>query len=113
MDCIFCKIAKGELGTEFLYEDEDLVVFKDAQPQAPIHLLAIPKTHIVSANDITSENSYLIGKTFEVIGKIAKDQGFSEDGYRIVNNCGSDGGQTVDHIHYHVLAGRSLQWPPG
>lgn len=113
MDCIFCKIANGEIDSEIVYEDDDIAVFKDTQPQAPIHYLAVPKEHISSANEIDEENSHLVARIFEVIGKIAKDEGFADDGYRIVNNCGEDGGQTVDHIHYHILAGRSLQWPPG
>lgn len=113
MDCIFCMIANKEVPSELVYEDEDIVVFKDNAPQAPVHLLAIPKDHIGSANEINAENAHLIGKIFQVIAELAKDLGFAEDGYRIVNNCGKDGGQTVGHIHYHVLAGRSLQWPPG
>ncbi len=113
MDCIFCSIADGSIPADKIYEDDNMVVFKDLNPQAPIHLLAIPKAHISSNNEVNSENSFVIGKIFEVIAKIAKEQGFYEDGYRIVNNCGVHGGQTVGHLHYHVLAGRNLQWPPG
>lgn len=113
MDCIFCKIAKGDIKTESIYEDDKIIAFKDQNPQAPIHFLVIPKEHICSANDINSENASIIGDIYSVIGRLAQEMGFAEDGYRIVNNCGNDGGQTVHHIHFHVLAGRSLQWPPG
>lgn len=113
MDCIFCKIANKEIESDIIYDDGTVVVFKDNSPQAPVHLLAIPKEHISSANEINADNSHIIGKIYEVIAKIAKEQGFADAGYRIVNNCGEDGGQTVNHIHYHVLAGRYLQWPPG
>ncbi len=113
MDCIFCKIANKEIESDIIYDDGTVVVFKDNSPQAPVHLLAIPKEHISSANEINAGNSHIIGKIYEVIAKIAKEQGFADAGYRIVNNCGEDGGQTVNHIHYHVLAGRYLQWPPG
>ncbi len=113
MDCIFCSIAEGKIPAETIYKDDEIIVFKDLNPQAPIHLLAIPKAHIASNNEINSDNSALIGRIFEVIAKLAKELGFDEDGYRIVNNCGDHGGQTVGHIHYHVLAGRNLQWPPG
>ena len=106
MDCIFCKIANKEIESDIIYDDGTVVVFKDNSPQAPVHLLAIPKEHISSANEINADNSHIIGKIYEVIAKIAKEQGFADAGYRIVNNCGEDGGQTVNHIHYHVLAGR-------
>lgn len=112
-DCIFCKIVKGEIPSEKVYEDDLVLAFNDLTPQAPIHTLVIPKEHIASANDIDDKNSKVIGHIYEVISKLAKEQGFDKDGYRIVNNCGSDGGQTVDHIHFHILAGRGLQWPPG
>ncbi len=112
-DCIFCKIAKGEIPSEKVYEDDLVLAFNDLTPQAPIHILVIPKEHIASANDIDDENSNVIGHIYEIVSKIAKDKGFDKDGYRVVNNCGKDGGQTVDHIHFHVLAGRGLQWPPG
>lgn len=113
MDCVFCKIAQGELESDIVYEDEDIIAFKDMNPQAPVHLVIIPKEHIASTNDITSENSGYISKIFEAIAKIAKDQGFAEDGYRVVNNCGKDGQQSVKHLHFHLLAGRGFHWPPG
>lgn len=113
MDCIFCKIANKEVDTELVYENDHLVIFKDMSPQAPVHLLAIPRDHIGSANEINSGNAHLIGEIYKAIGELAKTEGFAEDGYRIVNNCGEDGGQTVGHLHFHILAGRNLQWPPG
>jgi histidine triad (HIT) family protein len=112
-DCLFCKIIAGEIPSTKVYEDDYVLAFRDIEPQAPQHIIIIPKAHIASANEITAENSSLIGKIFEVASKIAKELGFSENGYRIVNNCGEDGGQTVGHIHFHLLGGRNLQWPPG
>ena len=113
MDCIFCKIATGEIPSDKVYEDSDVVVFKDLSPQAPVHFLAISKKHIESCNFIDESNNEIVGKIFFVISNIAKELGFSENGYRIVNNCNDDGGQTVKHLHFHILAGRSLNWPPG
>lgn len=112
-DCLFCKIIAGEIPSTKVYEDEFVLAFRDIEPQAPEHIIIIPKQHIASANEINAENSLIISKIFETAAKIAKDLGFSEKGYRIVNNCGEDGGQTVGHIHFHLLAGRNLQWPPG
>ncbi len=112
-DCLFCKIIAGEIPSTKVYEDDYVLAFRDIEPQAPQHIIIIPKTHISSANEITAENSAVIGKIFETAAKIAKDLGFNENGYRIVNNCGTDGGQTVGHIHFHLLGGRNLQWPPG
>lgn len=111
-DCLFCKIVKGEIPSEIVYEDDKVLAFKDVSPQAPVHILVIPKDHIESADDIDSNNSHLIAYIFEKIKEIANDLGL-EKGYRIVNNCKEDGGQTVDHIHFHLLGGRQLQWPPG
>lgn len=112
-DCIFCKIVKGEIPSEKIYEDELVLAFNDLTPQAPTHILVIPKEHISSANDINDGNYKTIGHIFKTISKIAKEKGFDSDGYRVVNNCGDNGGQTVGHIHFHLLAGRQLQWPPG
>lgn len=108
MDCIFCKIVSGEIPTEKLYEDDKVLAFKDNQPQAPIHILVIPKEHIACANDINSSNSEIISHIFEIIPKLAKDLGIAKDGYRIVNNCGDNGGQSVHHLHFHILAGKKL-----
>ena len=112
MDCIFCKIANGEIPATKVYEDDTVVAFNDLEPQAPTHILVIPKQHITSAADITEDNSSVIAHIFEVIAKLSKDSGM-DDGFRVVNNCGVDGGQTVHHIHFHLLARRNLQWPPG
>lgn len=112
MDCIFCKIANKEIPSNFIYEDDKVVAFYDLSPQAPIHFLVIPKEHIQSADELNEENCSIVGHIFSVIPKIAKELGIT-DGYRVVNNCGKDGGQTVGHIHFHVLAKRNLAWPPG
>ena len=112
-DCLFCKIIKGEIPSTKVYEDDMVYAFNDIAPQAPYHVIIIPKMHFESANDVTEENSKYIARFFEVIPKIAKELGFFENGYRVVNNCGKDGGQTVGHIHFHLLARRNLQWPPG
>lgn len=112
-DCLFCKIIAGDIPSTKVYEDESVYAFLDIDPKAPTHIIFIPKQHILSANDIDSGNSMVIGKIFEAISKVAKEKGFENDGYRVVNNCGKDGGQTVGHLHFHVLAGRLLEWPPG
>ncbi len=112
-DCLFCKIILGEIPSTKVYEDEYVYAFNDIDPQAPFHIIIIPKVHISSANEITPENSGVVAKIYEAAAKIAKEKGFDKSGYRIVNNCGEDGGQTVFHIHFHLLAGRNLQWPPG
>ena len=112
VDCLFCKIAAGEIPSTKVYEDEFVYAFLDIEPQAPFHAIIIPKEHICCANEINAENSMLIGKVFEAVAKIAKQENL-ENGYRVVNNCGVDGGQTVGHIHFHLLARRNLAWPPG
>ena len=113
MDCLFCKIINGEIPSAKVYEDEKVFAFRDIEPQAPVHILIIPKEHIKCANDINEENCAIVGHIFSVAAKIAQQEGIAEDGYRIVNNCGEGGGQTVGHLHFHMLGGRSLQWPPG
>lgn len=112
-DCVFCKIINGEIPSTKVYEDDDIYAFRDIEPQAPQHIVIIPKTHIGSANELCGDNADLVGKVFLAAARIAKEQGFDEKGYRIVNNCGEDGGQTVHHLHFHLLAGRNLGWPPG
>lgn len=112
-DCLFCKIIAGDIPSEKVYEDSEILAFRDIAPQAPQHIIIIPKTHISSANELNGENCEIVGKIFAVAAKIAKELGFAENGYRIVNNCGMDGGQTVGHIHFHLLGGRNLGWPPG
>ena len=113
MDCLFCKIVNGEIPSTKVYEDDLVYAFNDIEPQAPTHIIIVPKAHISSANDLNEENSAVVGAIFTAAAKIAKEKGFAENGYRIVNNCGKDGGQTVSHIHFHLLAGRNLQWQPG
>ena len=112
MDCIFCKIINKEIPAKILYEDEDTLAFYDISPKAPTHFLVIPKLHISSLDYINHENSVVISKVFEVIAKLSKELNL-ENGYRVASNCGTDAGQTVEHIHFHVLAGRELAWPPG
>lgn len=107
-ECLFCKIIKGEVPSTKVYEDDDVYAFKDINPEAPIHILVVPKKHIESVNEIKAEDEELIGKIFLAIGKIAKEQGISEDGYRVVSNCGKNAGQTVMHLHFHILGGKEL-----
>ena len=112
-DCIFCKIISGEIPCDKIYEDDMVLSFKDIKPEAPCHFLIIPKKHIESLNDISEEDSKLIAHIFVVAKKLAAENKIAESGYRIVSNCGVDGGQSVNHVHFHVLGGRSLIWPPG
>ena len=112
-DCIFCKIVAGEIPSKKIYEDDKVFAFYDISPEAPIHFLVVPKEHISSANEITEENCGIVSHIFMAINKIVKELGIDDSGYRIVNNCGIDGGQTVKHIHFHVLGARELKWPPG
>ena len=107
MDCIFCKIIKGDIPSTKVYEDELVYAFRDINPQAPTHILVIPKAHIESVNGITAENSNVVAHIFEVIPQIAKAEGL-DGGYRVVSNCGSDAGQTVFHLHFHILGGKAL-----
>jgi histidine triad (HIT) family protein len=106
-DCIFCKIAKGEIPSAKRYEDDEVIAFNDLSPQAPFHVLVVPKTHIASAADLDAANSGLAAKCFEVIAKLAKQENLAA-GFRVITNSGPDGGQTVPHLHFHVLAGRKL-----
>ena len=107
MDCIFCKIVKGDIPSNKVYEDDTVLAFHDIAPQMPVHVIVIPKMHIASAAEVNEDNSAVIGHIFEVIPKIAKDLGL-DNGFRIINNCGEDGGQTVKHIHFHILGGKTL-----
>lgn len=113
MDCIFCKIANKEIPADIVFENEDVMIFKDLSPQAPIHLLAIPKCHLESAHKVDKSNSILVAKIFEAIKEYMDKEGYHDKGYRIVTNVGEDAGQSVFHIHFHVLAGRDFRWPPG
>ena len=107
MDCLFCKIVAGEIPSSCVYQDELVYAFRDINPQAPSHILVIPKCHMASVNDVGSENSAVVAHIFEVIPKIAAAEGLV-GGYRVVSNCGSDAGQTVHHLHFHILGGKSL-----
>lgn len=108
MDCIFCKISAGEIPSTKVYEDDKVLAFKDINPLAPVHILVIPKTHIESAAEITADNSAVVAHIFEVIAKIAKEQGIDKDGFRVVSNCGENGCQSVKHLHFHILGGKKL-----
>ncbi len=112
-DTIFGKIIRREIPAEIVYEDEEVLAFKDIAPQAPIHVLIIPKKEIPTANDIQEEDAPLIGKLFIVAKKLAKEFGVDESGYRLVINCNKDAGQAVYHLHLHLLGGRKFTWPPG
>ena len=112
MDCLFCKIINGDIPCSKIYEDDLVLAFNDIDPQAPVHFLVIPKTHIKSVDEIDSTNSATVAHIFEVIAKLAKELELV-DGYRVVTNCGKDGGQSVEHLHFHILGKRSLKWPPG
>lgn len=111
-DCIFCKIVQGEIPSDKVYEDDRILCFKDLDPQAPVHVLIIPKKHISSLDDVREEDSELLGYIMLKVREIAADLGL-ENGYRLVNNCGEDGLQTVQHLHFHLLGRRKLTWPPG
>jgi histidine triad (HIT) family protein len=113
MNCLFCKIINKEIPSKIVFEDDNILAFEDVNPQAPIHILVIPKKHISTSLDIKDEDNELIGMMFQAAGRIAKDRGVAERGFRQVMNCNSEAGQTVFHIHLHLLAGRPMRWPPG
>lgn len=113
MDCIFCKIANKEIPSTIVYEDEDVIAFNDLNPEAPVHILVIPKKHIESLRAASAEDQQLLGKVMLTIAKIAEQQGIAKDGYRVVTNCGEQGGQTVMHLHFHLMGGREMLWPAG
>ncbi len=113
MNCLFCKIVKKEIPAKIIYEDERVLAFEDVNPQAPAHSLVIPKKHISTSLDITAEDNELIGHMFQTANKIAQDKNIAGSGFRLVMNCNSDAGQTVFHIHLHLLGGRIMHWPPG
>jgi len=112
-DCLFCKIANGEIAAKIVYEDDQLLAFEDVNPQAPFHVLIIPRRHISTLNDVEEADEALLGRMLTRAAQIAKDQGHAQDGYRTVFNCNRGAGQSVYHIHLHVLAGRNMTWPPG
>ncbi|MBF0458394.1 MAG: histidine triad nucleotide-binding protein [Nitrospirae bacterium] len=113
MDCLFCRIANKEIPARIVYEDDLMVAFEDVNPQAPVHVLVIPKKHIATSLEITEVDNALIGLMFQTANKIARERGVAGSGFRMVMNCNKDAGQSVFHIHLHVLGGRLFQWPPG
>jgi histidine triad (HIT) family protein len=113
MSCLFCKIVAGEMRSRKLYEDDELFAFEDINPQAPLHALVVPRRHIATLNDLKGSEDALVGSMVRRAAAIAKERGFDESGYRTVLNCNSHAGQSVFHIHLHVLGGRPMTWPPG
>ncbi len=113
MSCLFCKIVKQEIPAAIVYEDDSIIAFEDVNPQAPVHVLVIPRKHISTSLEITEDDNELIGSMHQVASKIAKDRNIAESGFRLVMNCNRDAGQTVFHIHLHLIGGRPMNWPPG
>ena len=112
-NCLFCKIAAGDIPSAKVHEDDDILAFRDIAPRAPTHILVIPRDHIASAAELTEADGPLLGKLFGTIADIARREGIADNGYRLVSNVGRWGGQTVDHLHIHLLGGRAFEWPPG
>ena len=112
-DCLFCKMVSGEIKPDIVFEDDEVLAFRDVNPQAPVHVLVIPKTHISTVNDLMPEHASLISRLYLAAQKIAADEAVAEPGYRLVMNCNAEAGQSVYHIHLHVLGGRRMGWPPG
>lgn len=112
-DCLFCKISSGEIVAQVIHETDDVIAFRDINPQAPTHALIVPKRHIASINEIGEDDAEIVGKLFIAARQIAADEGFAEPGYRVTMNCNGAAGQTVFHIHLHLLGGRDFGWPPG
>jgi len=112
-DCVFCKIANKDIRSDIVYEDDSFLAFKDLNPQASFHVLLIPKKHIASINELVEADSGIIGRLFIEIKEIARENGISEGGYRVVANCNKNAGQEVFHLHFHLLGGRKFTWPPG
>ena len=112
-DCLFCKILAGEIPADIIFESESEIAFRDINPQAPTHVLIIPRQHVATINDIEPQHEELVGSLFSAAKAIAAAEGLSEDGYRVVMNCNEAAGQTVFHLHLHLLGGRALTWPPG
>lgn len=112
-DCLFCKIINGDIPGDIVYQDDDVIGFNDINPQAPTHVLFIPRKHISTINDLTSADTALVGKLYLAAQHVAGERGVADEGYRVVMNCNAAAGQTVFHIHLHLLAGRAMTWPPG
>lgn len=111
--CLFCRIVAGDIPSDKVHEDELVLAFNDIDPVAPVHQLIVPKDHIASAADLGESNAELLGRLFAVAGQLAAGAGLPRSGYRLVTNVGADGGQSVDHLHFHLLGGRAMSWPPG
>ncbi len=112
-DCLFCGIADGKIKANLVYQDDAMVAFKDIAPKAPVHILIIPRKHIASVLDIDAGDGTMIGQIFQLAGRLAREQGIADSGFRVVANSGADAGQSVFHLHYHLLGGRQMTWPPG
>ena len=112
-DCLFCRMVKGEIKPDVVYEDEEVLAFRDLNPQAPVHVLVIPKLHLSTLNDLEESHAALMGKLYLAAKQVAEQEGMAERGYRTVINCNAEAGQSVYHIHLHLLAGRAMHWPPG
>ena len=112
-DCIFCRIAAGEVPATVVHEDELVVAFRDLKPKAPTHVLLIPRKHVASLNAVSQEDEATLGHIVRVAARVAESEGLADRGYRLVANCGPEAGQSVDHVHFHLLGGRALGWPPG
>lgn len=112
-DCLFCKILDGEIPCDRVYENDHVIAFRDVNPQAPTHILVIPRTHISTVNDLTADDKNIVGEMMLAAQAIAKQEGIEDDGYRLIMNCNEGAGQTVFHIHLHILGGRRMNWPPG
>ncbi len=112
-ECLFCRIVAGEIPAKIVHEDDKIMAFRDVNPEAPVHILVIPKEHIPGANDLSTEHGALLGSIFDCIRRLAEAEGVAKDGYRVVTNCNRWAGQSVFHLHFHLIGGRALSWPPG
>jgi len=112
-DCLFCKMVAGEIQPDVVYEDEHVLAFRDVNPQAPVHVLVVPREHIATLNDLTDDHAELVGRLYLAAKRVAEKAGIAERGYRTVINCNAEAGQSVYHVHLHVLGGRHMHWPPG
>lgn len=113
MSCLFCRIGRNEIPAKKVFEDGEIVAFEDIHPQAPVHVLVIPRQHVATLNDLQPEHDALIGRMHRVAAELARDRGLADRGYRVVMNCNAEAGQSVFHVHLHLLGGRAMHWPPG
>jgi histidine triad (HIT) family protein len=113
MGCVFCQIAAGEIDSDIIYQDDRVVAFRDLNPQAPLHVLIIPREHLTNIDAVAPAEAELLGHCMLIAAELARNEGMAESGYRLVANVGPHGGQSVDHLHFHLLGGRPMQWPPG